>query len=278
MNGIALFADKGYQKGFCIHGSTHEEGFIGGIHWNNEKEESDWMIAQWCCKNNIAEGIQTKPGCFETPSQTVARYEEDGKTILKLELRASEEYIEPRKAGEGWVHLLLEQRGIEKRCPTLDQISSMDFYSEVKIEYCDCKMENPDPALHAASTCLFLTICNESTGDMYWFGIPYFDNRYAMHEGYFAEDNGKEDASHKLIFAIPQSKITDQSFADFQWITYKRDIYPDIMEGLRRGKESGFLDTDDCAGYKVTSVNFGWEIPGIFDASMLIRELTLTVH
>ena len=274
MKEIALLEDERYEKGLRVHGNTHEAGYIGEIYWGKEKEKSKWTIAQWACKFNIAEGEKIGEGCYETPSQRIARYEDEGKTVLELELRASKEYDTLRKEGQEWPHLLLEQK-LEDRCPTLNLLTSLEFISEVKVGYCDCKMQKEDPKMHAAQANLFMTIQHVDTGNMYWFGIPYFDSRYRVQEAYIAEDGGKADASHKLIYIIPQNRLTDQSFADYEWITYHRDIYPDILEGLKLGKEKGFLDTDDCSGYRITSLNFGWEMPGTYDASLLIRKLIL---
>lgn len=274
MRQTALWKDEGFRSGFRVHGGTHEEGYVGEVRWGEEKGNCEWTLAQWASRYNIAAG-RREGDAYITPSQTVRRYEEDGKITLELELRASREYEAPRKEGEDWPHLLLGQE-MGERCPLLDRLESLEFVSEVRIGYCNCRLETPDPKLHAATANLFLTINHVETGDMYWFGIPYFDNRYSMQKAYCAEDCGKEDASHKLIYIIPQKRLTDRGLDSFQWTVYHRDILPDILEGLKLGAENGFLESADESYYRVTSMNFGWEMPGIYDASLLIRRLSLT--
>lgn len=274
MQEIALWRDEGFRNGFRVLGGTHEEGYVGELRWGTEKGSCEWSLAQWASRCNIAAG-RREGNAYFTPSQTVKCYCEDGYHVLELELRASREYEGPRKAGEDWPHLLLGQE-MGERCPSLDRLESLEFLSEVRIGYCNCGMEAPDPELHAAQANLFLTISHMETENMYWFGIPYYDSRYPMQGAYLAEDGGKEDASHKMIYIIPQERLTDRGLGDCRWTVYRRDILPDILEGLWLGAEKGFLETAGEAGYRISSMNFGWEMPGSYDANLLIRRLSLT--
>lgn len=283
MREISLLLDENFQNGFRVHGSKHEDGYIGELKWKNGCEETRykndsaeipvWEIAQWACKYNILEG-QWNGNICETKSQQVRIERINAQTFLELKLHASKEYEFSRKSGMDWPHLLIEQH-MGERCPTLDKISELEFMSEVKVAYCDCCMDSPNPELHAAQANLFLTIVNIENGNMYWFGIPYFDNRFFMQEAYIGEDGGKEDASHKLIYIIPQKRLTSKSFHDYEWISYKRDIYPDIIEGLHLAMEKRFLETADCSKYRITSMNFGWEMPGTFNGDLHISKLSL---
>ncbi len=274
MKKIEMWRDQGFRKGFRVHGGTHEEGYVGELHWEEAAGSCDWTLAQWACRHNIAEG--TREGdAYATPSQTVERYQEDEDVVLTLELRASREYECARQEGQDWPHLLLGQE-MGERCPSLEQLERLEFVSEVKVGYCSCGMEKPVPGLHAAQANLFLTVTHRDTGNMYWFGIPYYDSRYSMQDAYLAEDGGKADASHRLIYIIPQERLTDRGLTACDWVVYRRDILPDILEGLRLGVEKGFLETADSSGYRITSMNFGWEMPGTYDASLMIRRLSLT--
>lgn len=282
----ALLLDEFFSDGFKVHGSRHEDGYIGNLRWPNNNEclgegkSSDetpaWELAQWACRYNIFEGKWNGNSC-ETVSQKVALDIQEGQRILELQLHAGEEYENVRQSGMDWPHLLIEQH-MGERCPTLDKICSLEFVSEVKVAYCDCCMESPNPALHAAQANLFLTIHNIENGNMYWFGIPYFDNRFEMQEAYLGEDGGKEDASHKLIYIIPQNRLTTKSFHGYEWITYQRNIYPDILEGLKLAVDKGYLETNDCSKYRITSMNFGWEMPGAYNGDLYIRKLSLTAE
>ena len=271
MKRIALLLDTNFSDGFRVHGSRHEDGFIGELKWKESDKKIDnyktpvWELAQWACKYNILDGKWNGNIC-ETGSQQVSLENRNNQVVLELQLHAEKEYQSARKGGMDWPHLLIEQH-MGERCPTLDKICGLEFESEVKIAYCDCCMENPDPSLHAAQANLFLTINHIENGNMYWFGIPYFDNRIEIQEAYIGEDGGKEDASHKLIYIIPQNRLTEKSLHEHEWMTYKRDIYPYIIEGLKLAVEKGYLDTDDYSKYRITSMNFGWEMPGTYNGN-----------
>ena len=123
MKKIEMWRDQGFRKGFRVHGGTHEEGYVGELHWEEAAGSCDWTLAQWACRHNIAEG--TREGdAYATPSQTVERYQEDEDVVLTLELRASREYECARQEGQDWPHLLLGQE-MGERCPSLEQLERL---------------------------------------------------------------------------------------------------------------------------------------------------------
>lgn len=163
---IAIYEDNKFKNGFLVHGPAHEDGMIGELIW----------------------GQKAKKQMTACP---VACYEEDGRTMLKLELCGSKEIETARIPVQEWPHLSVEQ-SMENKYSTLDQIDALKLQTEVKIGYCDCHMDNTNPVLHAAQANLLMTIQHIATGNLYWFGIPYFEGRYPVQEAYVAEDVGKE--------------------------------------------------------------------------------------
>lgn len=276
MKELELLNDPGFRNGFWVLGRTHEDGLLGAICWGEKREEPAWHIAQWECGYNIMDGKIKGQECFETPSQRVAlTVDESGQKALELTLRASREYRQPRIEGQAWPHLLIEQDGLAARCPRLNQVKHLYFESEVRIVKCRCAMQQTDRRLHAAQANLFFTIGRPGTDDMYWFGVPYYDSRAKRTETYMAEDGGKADASHKFIYIMPQRALTDHTYHSGEWIRYERDLYPDILEGLKTAGQQGWLSGADPSDYTITSMNFGWEMPGTYDGTLLIRHLSL---
>lgn len=275
-----ILTDTLFQEGFIVLGKTHESGVAGKLYPAENSKDCDpqWRIAQWACNNNIAAGKRTQNQngyTYETPSQRVTVEKEAKDAALTLELKSSKEYKAARKAGEAWPHLLIEQQNLQMRCPTLNKVQSLDFQITSKVLYCERKMENPNSELHTAQCNLFFTVQSLKDGDMYWFGVPFFDERYIIQDEYMAVDGGKTDASQKFIYIAAQNEFTGKSFHSNELITYHKDLYPLIVKGLNEAKKRGYLNSTELSEYTLTTMNIGWEMPGTYDAAFTFKGLSL---
>ena len=281
-NEIVILRDTDFAMGFNVLAPKPPVRSVGVLRPAEARSAPilpEWRIAQWACRYNIAEGkthYQDNGFGYETDSQRVEVSRDGDETVLELELRASKEYTSPRQEGEDWPHLLIEQTGLQSRCPTLDQLEALQFTLDARIPYCASSMEAPESALHTGQTSMFFTVANVRTQDMYWFGIPIFDARYEQIREYMAEDGGKEDATHKFIYIVDQAKLTDVDLHSGGWMKLDIDILPFIQKGLTAAVDRGFLNSDAVSMYTITSTNLGWEMPGAYDATLEIKNLSLT--
>lgn len=277
MSETQVLRDHSFKKGFTILYRDHPVRETGALLPSPDSgEKPDWRLVQWMCESNLAAAVPdyTDGYCLTTDSQTAGV---SGDGTLLLELRASREYSHPRLPGEAWPHLLIEQQIPPERCPPLGGLRELRLRMEARIPYWEEHEENPDPSLHTGQTNLYFTVGKtDGSGDYYWFGVPIFDARFLHQEGYSAEDGGKEDATHKLIYTTPQREFTAETFHDGNWIRYDRDILPLLADGLREAVEKGFLSDSSLDDYRLTSTNLGWEMPGSYDAALEVRELSLT--
>jgi hypothetical protein len=62
-----------------------------------------------------------------------------------------------------------------------------------------------------------------------------------------------------------------------QWLPLDVDLLPFIKNGLEEAAKRGYLKDVDLHHYAVANMNFGWEIPGTFDAAAQIRDLRVTI-
>ena len=275
---IQLFSDTNFKNGFLVHGPRHEDGYIGSI---LPKKDSvpEWRIAQWASRHEISSGkIRSDETGYEarTETQLVRVDYNDRGSILCLGLDASGEYDAPRKAGEAWPHLLIEQTTIGDRCPTLDKVKSLNLRLSSRILHCKSFMDSPDPSLHCAQTTLFFTVSDAVHNDMWWFGIPIFDNREIVRAEYMALDLGKSDCTGKFIYTAAQTEFTDKSFHSFgEWIDYDRDLLPLIERGIHEAKRRGYTKSDSLSDFRLTTMNLGWEITGTYSSAMEISGLSL---
>ena len=55
-------------------------------------------------------------------------------------------------------------------------------------------------------------------------------------------------------------------------------LLPLLAQGLRTAWQRGYLkDSQSLADYRIAGINLGWEVPGIFDVAMRVRNLSLQV-
>ena len=61
------------------------------------------------------------------------------------------------------------------------------------------------------------------------------------------------------------------------WVTFDRDLLPLMRHGLERARAKGFIQGSPAlADYRPLGILIGWEVPGMFDADLQIRSLSLT--
>ena len=275
---IPIIIDTEFKNGFICSGAAHEDGIVGELNSPAGTGSPNWKCCQWACKYDITQGVYTADETgysYTTESQKVAVSWKEGEPLLILELKASKEYDMPRVYGQAWPHLLIEQQDLAARCPKLDKVESLNLILETRVAYCGQHMEKADPSLHAAQISLFFTVQSNETGDMYWFGVPIYDNRQKFLAEFMAEDGGKEDASHKFIFTVSQKRLTAVSPHEFTKLRYEADLMPHIKRGLEQAHKAGYLNSDNLASYTLTTCNMGYELPGIFDSAFELYEFAL---
>ena len=199
---------------------------------------------------------------------------------LALGVNGSVEYARgARRAGQPWVHLLVEQHADDP--PALDRLVSLRFHIEARLtRFYHPPAAPADPRIHAAQFQAFLTVQNRNRQSpdfnrLLWFGIPIYDNRARQPRGHAARDTG----TGMFIYTPAGSVFTHQSAHDGHWITIDRDVLPLIKKGLHTAWQRGFLiQSRQLADYRITSLNLGWEVPGVYDVLMQVRGLRLVAR
>lgn len=282
-----LIGDKHFESG-CIlwepkPGRHVEYGRIAGV---SDARDPVWGLAQWSSREKLLVDSQRT-----LPSGAV-RYANAAKSVtfgrsgtaeadLALAVNGEFEYVgHVRKPGEPWPHLLVEQSFEDP--PALSELTQVQFHIEARLvssRRADLPGYSPD--LHAAQNQVFFTLTNSNQasagyGQLLWFGVPLYDDRARMPQAYHAKDVGKDDASGMFIFTVASEEFTTQSLHDKEWVTIDKDLLPFMREGLETAWQAGFLkDSQSLADYRITSMNLGWEVPGVFDVELQYRNLSL---
>jgi hypothetical protein len=284
---IELIRDNHFSRGFEIIGPLHPDvnfekrEVVGVVKLTDE--EPVWRLAQWHSKFSIHTAVPqhiSKDAVRienEAKSVTIAPLDPElGDVILAIDSRPEYQMI-PRKDGQMWPHLLTEQK---MDTPRISTFKELRLHIEAKLLYNErWEPEGYTTVLHCAQIPYVLTIGNVNPAskgyrDFYWFLVPVYDDRYPMSGRFVSED--KADPSAKLIFNLGSSAYMNRSLHDKNWVTIDVDILPMVREGLQTAWAKGYLkDSQNISDYGITSMNFGWEVPGLNRVAIQIRNLSL---
>ncbi len=285
----ALFADMGFERGLFLSYPDSSKGrsVEAVLNFGAVNNVPAWRLCQWGTKHTLATAhcIRDEDGSL--------MYVNAGKSVvvgranapsrgLTLGISGQAEYgAMPRKYGESWPHLLVEQDAVTL-CP-LDELERIQLQISLRLLYCTNHMAEGqcDPGLHAAQFQLFFIVksigpASKDHGGYYWFGVPFFDSRHDVPPAYMAKDAGKDDATGKFIYTVDGKAVGVTALKPGQWLTLQTDLLPHIRSGLQEAVKRGYLKDPDPHNYAVANMNLGWEIPGTFDAAIQVRDLSIT--
>jgi hypothetical protein len=281
-----LIRDPHFRSGFhLIDPKPGQRLAYGRLAGTSADAEPAWDLDQWSSRFPLAAG----PPAIPRPG--VRRWANTGKIVtcgqagtaeadLSLAVSASVEYDKrARKSGEPWVHLLVEQNFAE--APSLGALRSARLRLQARLLRSEFhRTEDYSPGLHAAQFQMFLMLQNRNRespgfGKLAWFGIPLYDDRSRFPKEHKAQDTG---GTAMFIFTPGGEVFADRSAHDRDWITVDKQLRPLFVEALETAWQRGFLlESRGLADYRVTGMNLGWEVPGLFDVEMQVRGLGLEV-
>ena len=301
---LELLPDPAFAQWFKIRGlgQPADDGQVKGVFRSSEADVGvpAWTLAQWASKHSLADPAVTRQTQLEktrfqivNPSKRVVV--DSGRGEIELGLFASACYERPRQKNEPWPHLLASAALTDTRYPSaacrIEQMQRLDVAMECRLTAFADKNPASDPDLHAAQFQLFLyvqnlTLGDDGYGDMLWFGIPVFDNRHPLKEESYQRDAGKPDASGKFIYSLPAKACQPQGQTFFKdgrvaadkgarWTKIRVDAAPWMVYAYKLARKSGYLRNTDLKDLYVSGLNFGWEMPGTFDAVMQVRGFSL---
>ena len=285
-----IIGDTLFEKGFALtpldpaivqQGGGFEKTYLDTLDFGNDGSSPVWMLAQWQSKYDLADTppVDGLDGRIEYANEgkKIALYSDHS---LWLEVDASEEYDSARVSGQPWPHLLIAQN-FNETGPNIGAADRLDFSMAIKLEKCENKMEGRsyNVSLHTAqSPFYFMVVNNNSNSADYnqriWFGLPSFDYRYPTlrDDEIVLWDIG----TSTFIYGVPETTIWGNvSLHDGNWHETHIDIKPLIIRALEAMKEHDVFLNTTLEDMIITSMNFGWEVPGTFDAAIRVRGISL---
>ncbi len=186
-----------------------------------------------------------------------------------------------RSPAEPWVHLLVEQA--LTTTPNLAEVSRLRLRFAAQLTEAETfRPAGYTPDLHAAQFQLVVTLGNtrrDSPGfrDFLWFVAPLYDDRHAQPPRYVNRDFA--DPSAKLIFNPGTDAFTTNRLRDGGRVVVDRDLRPLLLEALNEAWRLGYLPgSRDPADYRLTTLNLGWEVPGLHRVGLALGQLILTAE
>jgi hypothetical protein len=281
-----LIRDPHFQSGFqLIEPKPGQRVVYGRLAGVSGDAAPAWDLDQWSSR------FPLEAAAPATPQPGVRRWANAAKSVtlgqpgtvetdLALAVNASVEYGgRARKSGEPWVHLLVEQSFAES--PSLASLASARLRLQARL--LGSKLHRTDdysPGLHAAQFQMFLMLQNRNRqspgfGKLAWFGIPLYDDRSRFSKEHKAQDTG---GTAMFIFTPGGEVFSTKSAHDGEWISVDKELRAMFVEALETAWQRGFLrESRDLADYRIPGMNLGWEVPGLFDVEMQVRDLSLEV-
>ena len=284
---VNIIEDPLFVNGASVVSPAKPMRYVGRIKLSDEGNETpSWLLTQWNSRNNIMriplmvnDGVYT----YENEFKTVSR-EPDG--TLTLRVNGAKEYTRTRTALiDPWVHLYMEQR-------YYDTPKSLEGAMELRLntDFCipffeNCTPEGEyNPNLHAVIAVFYLTVEDTnpespSLGQYINFCVMLYDNRTGITREETHMDSGQNpiDATNMLVYTMDSSVYATPVFADGVWHTIDVDLWPYIQKALSIAQRQGCMIGTRKEDLAIRSVFFGFEVPGVMNCEMKIRNPQLTL-
>ena len=282
---IELIVDANFSNGIGLIGVSSSNPSVVDTLYPFGKGQSafSWKLAQWYSRFNLKGVLPARSNdsvAYANEGKRITFLPVNGSTQVNMEVFGSKEYLSPRKLGEGWPHLLLEQ---DFRNPVrVNWADSLVVTMDAKLMYSENKMDSAayDSSLHTAQFSMYLVVQNLNNsssdyGDYLWFGLHLYDYRYREIPKYEEKDKGKKDATGKFIYCPASSELYAGNFQDGHWINISKDLLPAIKQAFQAAQARGYLKGSTINDMYIASMNIGWEVPGTFDCGFQYKNLEL---
>ncbi|HLT00256.1 MAG TPA: hypothetical protein VK005_02080 [Acholeplasma sp.] len=291
---IELLDDSSFETGFHLLGINPEvdkRTFYRHLDYDNKALKSDriiWQMAQWWTPYNVVNASYKEENnnfLYQTPSRLIGVNPKEKKLIMHLS--GSKEYPNGArsKVSDPWSHLLIEQDF--KQSVNLLDLEKLEVELTFNIEKVIDKHNGDfNPNFHAAQFLWYFVITDISQDnnkyigygnfkEFFWFGVPLFDSRHDFISETMHVDQGGIGTTGRLIYSMPNNVYLKEKIEFGKEYKIKVDILPYVIKAKDYALQNGYLLKHDHAHYQIGYMNFGWEIPGMYDVESYIKDMSI---
>ncbi|MEI7948406.1 MAG: hypothetical protein WCJ02_17025 [bacterium] len=284
---VDLLRDTRFQNGFEINAPKPGKHVAMGVFQPpSATNKPSWRLCQWNSKYDLSEAKpeilsnQTIRMANAEKSVTISSQNTSNDLILALDSRP--EYKgNVRTKGQPWPHLLVEQT--VQPIVLFKDISRISFTIQARLLTNECfKLEGYTRNLHTAQFPMTFIVQNRNKqskgfGDFIWFCVTLYDERKPFTDLYAAKDTA--DPSAKMIYTPPSKTFSQQTLHDGTWATFSHtNLCTLFSEAISLARARGYLkESPDVGDFAISSVNIGWEVTGINNVAIQIRNLDIKV-
>ena len=284
---IELLQDAKFKNGVkLLAPAPDKKVVVKKLQKQDCNDDPNWFLAQWNSKLSLTNASRINlPGGeieFSNKAKTIIFGNGNSKNadiVLGVDSR-NEFGRKVRKKGEPWPHLLLSQDNIE--IIPFKNIDKVQMYLEAKLlKNKRFYRKGYDSNMHCAQFMLTLIIQNRNKGsdgfgDFIWFNVQIFDDRNRFPPLFAAKDIASP--SRKFIYGPATKSFTKKSLQDGRWVTFSKNLMPFFEKALKVTREKGYLkQSPDPNDFAISSVILGWEVPGVNNVLMRVRNLSLKI-
>ncbi len=278
---VELLDDNRFLEGFNTYPVNPSATPIGSLVPPTATGSPVWRLAEWYTQQLLA---NVPPTMTAWGAEWANAYKRVviGDGFLELAVDADAEWGgQYRQAGEPWPHLLVAQEIYEDSAASSNtpiyQYESVTLSLDLEIVHTNHIQEaGYDPGLHACQFLMYITLQNrdqthDDYGNFIWFGLPFYDDRYASVDENIAVDSG----TGKYMFRMASESFMPQSLHDVDSVSVAVDLLSFMKTAVQDAIAQGILTSPDLDDYFLGGMNMGFEVPGRSVATIRVRDLSL---
>ena len=275
-----MILDPEFIKGAQIYAPGKPMTFTGNLDFGKDSDgRPPWLLTQWNSRNSIRTVKGVREGnslVYENEFKTVAR-DDDG--TITLRVNATKEYTRTRtKLTDPWVHLYMEQRYTQPYPIGSAERMRLQFSFSIPFFRDGTPEGELDNSLHASIAVFYIILKDmnpESAcyGQFINFCVMLYDNRTPTTKEEWHLDAGQNpiDATNMMVYTMDSTVYCDSVIADGKWHDVDFDPLPYFRKSFDIAQRNNMMSTTKFEDLAVSSVFFGFEVPGVMDNEMKLR-------
>lgn len=289
-----LLTDTNFKGGFNLltTKTTNGRNLSGVLNYEGKAVgEPSWEMAQWWAPDEFdfinADFNEPSDGVYDYRGQSRHCLIDTNKNEITLDQNSWLEYQtlygHSRNGSENWSHFLLEQNFKEPA----KMVELEHVY--VHLEFILNKSTNMDEGqpIPCAQISWYFTVTDVKNGnsqyesgdnDFYWFGLPLYDSRFDFVDDYHHVDSGFVGATNKLIYSVGSRNFLPEKIQIGKKYIIDVDILPWLKQAYNYGLMNGAMQNSNVQDLFLNYMNIGWELPGSYDVSITLKNLSVVVE